>query len=61
MTYQGQAGDSALLVEFGGMELDFNNRARVHALELKLKDMESKHITGLCPCIRSTMVRSKLF
>ncbi|KAF5351417.1 hypothetical protein D9758_013506 [Tetrapyrgos nigripes] len=50
-----QAGDGAILVEYGPMTLDFNLRARIHALETLIK---SKNITGIgtfCPCIRSTV------
>ncbi|KAJ7635528.1 allophanate hydrolase subunit 2-domain-containing protein [Mycena polygramma] len=50
-----QAGDSAILIEYGEMKLDFALRVRVHALETILKQ---RHIPGLqafSPCIRSTM------
>jgi allophanate hydrolase subunit 1 len=51
-----QAGDSAILVEYGEMQLDMSLRARVHALELKIREA-GVHVEELAPCIRSTMVR----
>lgn len=56
-----EAGDSAILVEFGTMTLDFRLRARIHAFETAVKERDSvysKAIRAFCPCIRSTMVRS---
>ncbi|KAJ6572508.1 allophanate hydrolase subunit 2-domain-containing protein, partial [Mycena vulgaris] len=49
-----QAGDCAILVEYGEMKVDFHLRARIHAFETILKE---RNITGMafCPCIRSTM------
>ncbi|KAJ7093306.1 allophanate hydrolase subunit 2-domain-containing protein [Mycena belliarum] len=49
-----QAGDSAILVEYGGMKLDFHLRARIHAFETIMKQ---RNIPGMAfaPCIRSTM------
>ena len=52
-----QAGDSAILVEFGEMVLDFAIRARIHAFETKVKQRGVPGIWSLAPCIRSTMVR----
>ncbi|KAF7760920.1 hypothetical protein Agabi119p4_10329 [Agaricus bisporus var. burnettii] len=51
-----QAGDSAILVEFGIIELDFFVRARVQVL---LEEIQNRNIVGvnqLCPCIRSIMI-----
>lgn len=52
-----QAGDSAILVEYGALLLDFHVRARVHAFERKLAEREVAGIWSMAPCIRSTMVR----
>ena len=52
-----QAGDSAILVEFGEMALDFAIRARIHAFETEVKQRGVPGIWSLAPCIRSTMVR----
>ncbi|KAI0808367.1 urea carboxylase [Fomes fomentarius] len=51
-----QAGDSAILVEFGEMELDFAVRARIHAFEAEVRRRAIPGIWFLAPCIRSTMV-----
>ncbi|KIJ67378.1 hypothetical protein HYDPIDRAFT_84744 [Hydnomerulius pinastri MD-312] len=50
-----QAGDSAILVEYGQMKLDFNLRARVHALETEARKRKVQGIWSFAPCIRSTM------
>ncbi|KAF7341805.1 Urea carboxylase [Mycena sanguinolenta] len=50
-----QAGVSGILVEFGGMTLDFTLRARVHAFETILKERKVHGLQAFCPCIRSTM------
>ncbi|KAJ7476415.1 allophanate hydrolase subunit 2-domain-containing protein [Mycena galericulata] len=50
-----QAGDSAILVEYGEMRVDFNIRARLHAFQTVLNAFEVPGILALCPCIRSTM------
>ncbi|KAG1772023.1 allophanate hydrolase subunit 2-domain-containing protein [Suillus occidentalis] len=50
-----QAGDSAILVEYGSMHLDFVLRARVHALETEVRQRNVKGIWAFAPCIRSTM------
>ncbi|KAJ6506862.1 allophanate hydrolase subunit 2-domain-containing protein [Mycena sanguinolenta] len=50
-----QAGDSGILVEFGGMSLDFTLRARVHAFETILKERNVHGLQAFCPCVRSTM------
>ncbi|KAJ7114363.1 urea carboxylase [Mycena epipterygia] len=50
-----QAGDSAILIEYGEMKVDFHLRARVHALETILKQRNVPGILAFCPCIRSTM------
>ncbi|KAG1748041.1 allophanate hydrolase subunit 2-domain-containing protein [Suillus lakei] len=50
-----QAGDSAILVEYGEMHLDFVLRARVHALESEVRKKHVKGIWAFAPCIRSTM------
>ncbi|KAG2148952.1 allophanate hydrolase subunit 2-domain-containing protein [Suillus clintonianus] len=52
-----QAGDSAILVEYGEMHLDFVLRARVHALESEVRKRCIKGIWAFSPCIRSTMCR----
>ena len=51
-----QAGDSAILVEFGELDLDVVSRARVHAFETALRTQALDGIWALTPCIRSTMV-----
>ncbi|TFK80957.1 urea carboxylase [Polyporus arcularius HHB13444] len=51
-----QAGDSAILVEFGNMVLDFAIRARIHAFETEVRKPGMPGIWSLAPCIRSTMV-----
>jgi urea carboxylase len=51
-----QAGDSAILIEYGEMHLDFVLRARVHALESEVRKKNIKGIWAFAPCIRSTMV-----
>ncbi|KAF9233046.1 allophanate hydrolase subunit 2-domain-containing protein [Melanogaster broomeanus] len=50
-----QAGASAILVEYGPMKLDFNLRARVHALETEAQKRKISGIWSFAPCIRSTM------
>ncbi|TFY78522.1 hypothetical protein EWM64_g5490 [Hericium alpestre] len=50
-----QAGDSAILVEYGPMLLDFGLRARIHAFETEVTRRNIKGITEFAPCIRSTM------
>ncbi|KAJ7601111.1 allophanate hydrolase subunit 2-domain-containing protein [Mycena floridula] len=50
-----QAGDSAILVEYGDMSLDFAIRARIHALETEIMQRNLGGIRAFCPCIRSTM------
>ncbi|KAG0691920.1 allophanate hydrolase subunit 2-domain-containing protein [Suillus ampliporus] len=50
-----QAGDSAILVEYGEMHLDFILRARVHALESEVRKRNVNGIWAFAPCIRSTM------
>ncbi|KAH9850513.1 urea carboxylase [Lenzites betulinus] len=51
-----QAGDSAVLVEFGEMTLDFAIRARIHAFETEVRRRALPGVWFLAPCIRSTMV-----
>ncbi|KAJ3001785.1 hypothetical protein NUW54_g6213 [Trametes sanguinea] len=51
-----QAGDSAILVEFGEMTLDFMIRARIHAFETEVRKRAIPGVWFLAPCIRSTMV-----
>ncbi|THH06190.1 hypothetical protein EW145_g4258 [Phellinidium pouzarii] len=51
-----QAGDSAILVEYGEMKLDFAIRARIHAFETAVRHSHIPGIKELAPCIRSTMV-----
>ena len=53
-----QAGDSAILVEFGDMMLDFAIRARIHAFEAEVRRRAVPGVWFLAPCIRSTMVSS---
>ncbi|KAJ7201761.1 allophanate hydrolase subunit 2-domain-containing protein [Mycena rebaudengoi] len=50
-----QAGDSAILVEYGDMTLDFHLRARVHAFEAVMKQRKIPGNLAFCPCVRSTM------
>lgn len=52
-----QAGDSAILVEYGDWILDFNLRARIHAFEQSLQKRDIRGVWAMSPCIRSTMVR----
>ncbi|KXN84654.1 Putative urea carboxylase [Leucoagaricus sp. SymC.cos] len=51
-----QAGDMAILVEFGEMKLDFLLRARVQVLLEALKTRNHPGLKRLSPCIRSLMV-----
>ncbi|CAL1694912.1 unnamed protein product [Somion occarium] len=51
-----KAGDSAVLVEYGEMTLDFSVRARIHALETSARQFKINGIKEFAPCIRSTMV-----
>ncbi|TCD67501.1 hypothetical protein EIP91_012306 [Steccherinum ochraceum] len=51
-----QAGDSAILVEYGEMTLDLFVRARIQAFEDAVRGMQISGIKELAPCIRSTMV-----
>ncbi|EGN97307.1 hypothetical protein SERLA73DRAFT_169686 [Serpula lacrymans var. lacrymans S7.3] len=51
-----QAGDSAVLVEYGDSRLDFHMRARVHALETEVGKRGVKGVWAFAPCIRSTMI-----
>ncbi|KAI0667169.1 urea carboxylase [Trametes maxima] len=51
-----QSGDSAILVEFGEMALDFAIRARIHAFEAVIRERSIAGVWFLAPCIRSTMV-----
>lgn len=56
-----QAGDSSILVEFGQMHLDLASRARIHAIELVIKQKNIPGLRLLRPCTRSTMVRHICF
>ncbi|TFK35167.1 allophanate hydrolase subunit 2-domain-containing protein [Crucibulum laeve] len=51
-----QAGDSAILVEFGTMTLDLSKRAHIHAFEAKVKETSIQGILSFCPCIRSILI-----
>ena len=51
-----QAGDSAILVEFGEMVLDLSVRVRVHAFESEVRRRGVHGVWTMAPCIRSTMV-----
>ncbi|OCH84481.1 urea carboxylase [Obba rivulosa] len=51
-----QAGDGAILVEYGEPQLDLAVRARVHALETGMRKRNVPGIWSLAPCIRSVMV-----
>ena len=51
-----QAGDSAILIEYGPALLDFNMRARVHAFETEALRRGIKGVWSFAPCIRSTLV-----
>lgn len=51
-----QAGDSAILVEYGELLLDFHQRARIHAFESELRKRELRGVWTMSPCIRSTLV-----
>ncbi|KAF9466663.1 allophanate hydrolase subunit 2-domain-containing protein [Collybia nuda] len=50
-----QAGDSAILVEFGGMSLDLNVRAHIHAFQLAIESTKFSGFSNLCPCVRSIL------
>ncbi|PPQ75558.1 hypothetical protein CVT26_012381 [Gymnopilus dilepis] len=50
-----QAGDAAILVEFGDMRLDILVRARIHAFQCLLQENRIPGMLLLCPCIRSIM------
>lgn len=50
-----QAGDSAILVEFGTMHLDVYVRAQIHAFQKLVLEKQITGIKSLCPCIRSIM------
>jgi urea carboxylase len=49
------------LVEFGQMHLDLVIRARIHAIELVIKQKNPPGLRLLRPCTRSTMVRRSFF
>ncbi|KAI0765576.1 carbamoyl-phosphate synthase L chain, ATP binding domain-containing protein [Irpex lacteus] len=49
--------DAAILVEYGEPLLDLHIRARVHAFEDALRNLNIPGLWALSPCIRSTMVR----
>lgn len=51
-----QAGDSAILLEYGELLLDFHVRARVHAFERALSERNIPGVWSMAPCIRSTMI-----
>lgn len=51
-----QAGDSAILVEYGELKLDFRLRGRIHAFETELHKRDIAGVWQLAPCIRSTMI-----
>ncbi|KAF8063623.1 allophanate hydrolase subunit 2-domain-containing protein [Lyophyllum atratum] len=50
-----EAGDSAILVEFGTMNLDLDIRARIHAFQSILTTNIPVGLTLLAPCVRSIM------
>ncbi|KZT20522.1 urea carboxylase [Neolentinus lepideus HHB14362 ss-1] len=52
-----QAGDAAILVEYGDLYLDLALRARIHAFETTSKERQLPGIWAFGPCIRSTIVR----
>ncbi|EPQ53370.1 hypothetical protein GLOTRDRAFT_117321 [Gloeophyllum trabeum ATCC 11539] len=52
-----QAGDSAILVEYGELLLDLTLRARIHAFETAAKAQNIPGVWAFGPCIRSTIVR----
>ncbi len=54
-----EAGDSAILVEFGAMKLDVFVRARIHAFQVNVQAKSIPGIGVLCPCIRSILVSLK--
>jgi urea carboxylase len=51
-----QAGDKYLLVEYGPLQLDWNLRFRVHALQRWLESQELPGIIDLTPGVRSLQV-----
>ncbi|KJA16224.1 hypothetical protein HYPSUDRAFT_147969 [Hypholoma sublateritium FD-334 SS-4] len=55
-----QAGDSAILVEFGPMKLDVFVRARIHAFQVNVQAKSVPGIGVLCPCIRSILASLSL-
>ena len=50
-----KAGDCAILVEYGQMKLDFDLRARAHALE---SETRKRQVDDVALCIGSTMVKA---
>ncbi|TFK71178.1 AHS2-domain-containing protein [Pluteus cervinus] len=52
-----QAGDSAILADFGSMVLDFDIRVRVQILCTALAQLDHPGIESSNPCIRSVLVR----
>ncbi|TFK46271.1 urea carboxylase [Heliocybe sulcata] len=57
VVFRQQAGDEAVLVEYGELVLDLAVRARVHAFETAAKEREIPGVRAFGPCIRSTIVR----
>ncbi|KDR71879.1 hypothetical protein GALMADRAFT_74481 [Galerina marginata CBS 339.88] len=55
-----QAGDTAILVEFGEMHLDIFIRARIHAFQGIVDKKKIPGVLSLCPCIRSILVSCQL-
>ncbi|KAG9312717.1 putative urea carboxylase [Chiua virens] len=56
MTFR-QAGDSAILIEYGQMKLDFELRARVHALETEAHKRKVNGMESFAACVRSALCR----
>ncbi|KAG6859527.1 hypothetical protein C0995_007586 [Termitomyces sp. Mi166 len=50
-----QAGDAAILVDFGAMKLDLNIRTRMHVFQKTLDANRPVGLRNICPCIRSVM------
>ncbi|KAF8876279.1 allophanate hydrolase subunit 2-domain-containing protein, partial [Infundibulicybe gibba] len=50
-----QAGDSAILVEFGPMNLDFAIRVRLHVFEKEIRRMEIRGSKNISACVRSLL------
>ena len=51
------AGDEYVLIEYGEVEVDLNNRFRLHELEKMINDRQDKGILETIPGVRSLLVK----